>query len=168
MQFCKQNIFIFLMKRTFSILAFLTFILIYCCGDVDKPTGGNNDPKAADTNILRTDELGNILGGDSTDWCFINNPVSSFGPAYPNPCIGPAFSIKFSTGVNDTIKIYFLKSAHDTIVIFSGAVIPGYYVYTGNVTGQNFENTFQRLYLRSNYFITGDSCKNYGDIKFEP
>jgi hypothetical protein len=156
------------MKRTFLILAFLTFVLIYCCGDDNKPTGGNGNTPTPDTNILKTDEFGNILGGDSTDWCFINNPSSSFGPVYPNPCIGPAFSIKFKTTVNDTIKIYFLKSSADTIVIYSGAVIPGYHVFMGNVSGQNFENTFQRLYLKSNHFITGDSCKNYGDIKFEP
>src|SRR5690242_4850142 len=60
------------MKTTFLFIIFLAFILIYCCGD-DTTTGGNgniNDP-----GILRTDEFGNSLGGDTTDWC-MHNPGS--------------------------------------------------------------------------------------------
>jgi len=149
--------------KYFSAIFFLTILSAGCNDKSTPPPPGDTDP-----GILRTDEFGNILAGDSTDWCFINSPNPSFGPSYPNPCVGPVFTISYSSPINDTIKIYFLKPNNDSIVVFNGAVLPGSNQFNVNVSGYSFTNTYQRLYLQSGNFTSSDSCKNYGDIRFEP
>ena len=112
-------------------------------------------------------EFGNVLGGDTTDWCFEIAAFPRFGPSYPNPC-NSTFTIRYGAAVAETIKIYFLKPNNDSIVVFRGAALAGFNSYIIDVSTYNFTNTFQRLYVQSQNLTTSDSCKNYGDIKFVP
>jgi hypothetical protein len=145
-------------------VASLLFMLLplACKDDVVNPT------KEFDPGILRTDEQGNILGGDSTDWCWRSTAGSfSFGPAYPNPIHSPSFNIKFTVPVRDKVKIYFLENTSDTIYVENDTLLAGYYTYTVNVSNF-FTASYWRLYMQCNAYSASDSCKNYGDIKFEP
>lgn len=85
-----------------------------CKEDTPVVPPGNTNP-----GILKTDEFGNILGGDTTDWCIHDSADVSFGPAYPNPVLGPVFRVKFHVSVSDFVKIYILKSPADTLTYYS-------------------------------------------------
>lgn len=64
--------------------------------------------------------------------------------------------------------MYFLRSGADTLVVVNDTTInPGTYGYSINVSGYGFTNSYRRIYIKIGSFISSDSCKNYGDIKFE-
>ncbi len=149
----------------FVFIVFLFAALFhFACRDEIAPPETESDP-----GILLTDEFGNILGGDSTDWCWRGASNGfSFGPAYPNPAIGPAFTIRFYSSGGDTVKMYFLRSAGDTIFVVNDTTsAPGNYAYSIDVSAYNFTNSYRRLYINTYSYSASDSCRNYGDIKFE-
>ncbi len=151
------------MKRT--IIFFFLFILIFLnffmsCKDDIVPPKQDTDP-----GILRTDEFGNILGGDTTDWCLNDSGNVSFGPAYPNPAF-LVMRVKFHVPVDDTVKIFILKSTTDTIKYFNGLAIAGYWTVDILDTGQ-YTNTYQRIYFYSKHFSSSQYCRFYGDVRFE-
>ena len=153
--------------RTLKLIAVasLLFMLIplACKDDVVTPT------KEYDPGILRTDEQGNILDGDSTDWCWRGaSGTFAFGPAYPNPLHTPSFNIKFTVPVRDLVKIYFIENVSDTIFVENDTLQAGYYTYTVNVSNFFTPAAYWRLYMDGPSYNSSDSCKNYGDIKFEP
>jgi hypothetical protein len=149
--------------KLFVAISLLFILLPFACKDDVVPPKGDTDP-----GILRTDEFGNILGGDSTDWCWRGASNGfSFGPAYPNPVLGFVFRVKFGLPVQEKVKIYFLRSVSDTITLKNDTLMPGYYQLQIDVANYNFTNTYQRLYIQCSSYANSDSCKNYGDIKFE-
>ena len=92
-----------MLKRLTFILLLLPFILILAhCSDDDSSTSPI-DPPAGFSGIRLTDKLGNILSGDSLDWCFPESVTVvpqvgmraevpnkyAFYPAYPNPNTEP-------------------------------------------------------------------------------
>ncbi|RPI18269.1 MAG: hypothetical protein EHM58_05980 [Ignavibacteriae bacterium] len=131
-----------------------------CKEDTVTPSG-NNDP-----GILRTDEFGNVLGGDTTDWCLQKSSSNvSFGPAYPNPSIG-SMNLSFYVPADDTVMVYILKSSNDTAKYFEGPARMGTHTFMIKNTGE-YTNTYQRVYFKSKMFISSQTCRFYGDIKFE-
>jgi len=146
----------------FIVFLFAAFIHFACKDDVIPPKT-NDDP-----GILRTDESGNILSGDSTDWCFKDTQTGfKFGPAFPNPVIGNIFHIKATLPQQDVVNMYFVKTGGDTIYVVNAMMPAGVVFFDINTVSYNFNNTYQRLYLKCNSYPPTDSCKNYGDIKFE-
>lgn len=158
------------MKNSFLFIIIISiFVLLIkaCSDDTVQPGGGNTE---TDPGIYMTDEFGNFLGGDTTDWCLSSgNPsVFSFGPAYPNPTAGRTVTIKFQSPAADTVKLFFLKSNTDSIVFFNGAINAGYYQMLINDSTNLYSNTYQRIYFSSKRFSSSQYCRFYGDIKFTP
>jgi hypothetical protein len=143
----------------------LASLFFFSCADESLPPDGGG---VTVPGILQTDEFGNILGGDTTDWC-LNDPNGfSFGPAFPNPTNVNSLQVKLQTPVTDTVLIYFLISGTDTAVFYEGVLQPGSYTFSYLDSMNQFANSYQRLYLRSKHFTASDYCRFYGDVKFEP
>jgi hypothetical protein len=151
------------MKFFFKFLAAVMVLVAGCDDKTTPPPPVNTDP-----GILRTDEFGNILGGDTTDWCLQNLPEFSFGAAYPNPTHGPSVTVPFKIPAEDTVKIFFLKSGGDSTVYFNGRVAPGSYQLLINDSAGQYTNTYQRVYMSSKVNFPSSGCRFYGDIRFEP
>ena len=88
------------MRTAFSLIIVFLFAAFFhfACRDEVIPPKNDTDP-----GILLTDEFGNILGGDSTDWCWRGAYNGfSFGPAYPNPYCEQCFynQVFFASGVD--------------------------------------------------------------------
>ena len=153
--------------KFFLMIAVPLILIPFACKDENQVTGPTTQQE--DPGILRTDEFGNILGGDSTDWCW-RSPTGAFafGPAYPNPLHNPSFKIKFTIPIRDLVKIYFLETYDDTIFVENDTLLAGYYTYTVDVSNFFIPAAYWRLYIQYNLYNPSDSCKNYGDLKFEP
>jgi hypothetical protein len=154
------------MKNTLILIIFVSlyissaYYFTGCKEDTPVVPPGNTDP-----GILKTDEFGNILGGDTTDWCIHDSAEVTFGPAYPNPVLGSIFRVKFHVSTSDIVKIYILKSQTDTIEYYKELAQPGYYEIT--INDSQFVNTYQRLYFKSSHYSSSQYCRFYGDVKFE-
>ena len=165
--FCINAYFCFeyfcIMKNTIFLLI-VVFVSVYlyngCAEDIIKKDGGDE----IDTNILRTDEFGNILGGDTTDWCIDTTGGFSFGPAYPNP-VYPTVRIKYRILQNDTITISIRNSlGGGDSVLFQGPVLAGY--YERDINGTNYLNTFKEVCITSKLYSSHTGCNLCGDLKF--
>ena len=145
---------------------FVFFILILVhpgCNNDSITTNNNVNPPVvdSDTSILRTDWLGNVLGGDTTDWCHYggSNAEFSFSPVYPNP-VSDTFTVSFSLPYDTFAKIFF-KNNNDTIFVFNQFYNAGYYQLNLTRSQLGYSNQYKRLYMSS------DNFQCYGDIKFE-
>lgn len=138
-------------------------ILLPSCNDnsnIVKPS--SNVILEDDTTILRTDEFGNSLGGDTTDWCHYGGPepiVYSLSAAYPNPVITDTVAVHFSLPYDSHIKIYFKNNA-DTLFVFNQYHNRGFYVMYLSKSYLGYNNQYKRIYMSADNFY----C--YGDIKF--
>lgn len=156
------------MRAVNLLVLFLLALIISCKTDNTTVNPGNYDP-----GILKTDEFGNVIGGDSADWCIYHGspfPFFSFGPSYPNPVSGSFFKVKASFPDTDTVSFYFLKNQNDTIFVVKNnpVLIAGGYTFECSVNGLNFTNTYQRLYINTKKSYTPfGNCNFFGDIKFE-
>lgn len=158
------------MKHRFLFCFFITAAIVFikgCGDDIIQPTGGNSDP-----GIYMTDEFGNFLGGDTTDWCLQSDTgmasVFSFGAPYPNPTNGNIFHVRLSLPAADSIKIFFIKGSNDSIMLANNYLNAGIYSFTYTDSTNQFANSYQRLYLRGKRFTESQYCRFYGDIKFTP
>ena len=156
-------------KNTIIFLCFASLVSVlinFYNGCSDKTTNPPNTPECkADTTITITDEFGNGLGGDTTDWCGHSTDGVSFGAAYPNPCYN-LVHVRFHVPSEDTVKVYLLKTCSDTTTFFEGHVMPGSYIIDINDSTEIYKNTYQRVYFKSKNFSSSPYCRFYGDIKF--
>jgi hypothetical protein len=151
--------------KFFLVIAVLFIVIPFACKDDNQVTNPTNQQE--DPGILRTDEFGNILGGDSTDWCWKDAPSGfRFGPAYPNPAVGNTFKVKVTLPSQDFVTLFFIKN-QDTITVENIMLPAGVTLFEINASGYYFTNSYRRLYLKCSAYAPSDSCKNYGDIKFE-
>jgi len=148
-----------------SIPFILISIFLVSCSDNDiikNGTGSTIDPT-----ITITDEFGNMLGGDTTDWCYNGGMGVFFNPAYPNPT-NDTMNLHFSFSQPDTLTLYFVNSPGDTLFIWNNyPVQPGFYdiVFSSNMVGYN--NTIKRLYLKVKSNPNNSQyCRYYGDVQF--
>lgn len=151
-----------------TLVAFIIIVSVYfiSCRADDQPCV-NCPSTNADTMILRTDEFGNILGGDTTDWCYRDTGnVFKFGPAFPNPAIN-ACNISFYVPTNDTVSLYF-PNGGDTVFLMNSIPVPaGYFVLTFNNVQLNFHYVTKKLCIRTrNTYTTSSECNLCGDIRF--
>lgn len=77
----------------FLIPLILAAFLLASCSDDPINSGGGNI-YILDPTVTHTDQFGNVLGGDTTDWCSNSNTLFEFNPAFPNP-------------THDTVKLRF-------------------------------------------------------------
>ena len=145
------------------LVAVLSFTLAYFngCGDDAVTIKTPTDP-----GIMRTDEFGNELGGDTTDWCTNDSGGFKFNAAYPNPTVR-SVKLRFYVPDFDTVMLYFLKTQTDTTIFFNRPVNPGAYTIQIFDSTDQYKNTYQRAYIKSKRFSSGARCRFYGDIKFE-
>lgn len=145
------------MTKIFQIL-FILFLSYSGCSE-DKSMNYINIPLEDDTTILSTDEFGNILGGDTTDWCYTNgNGSFELYAAYPNPT-NHTCTIRFDIPLNIHVKLYF-KNGQDTLFLINQPLDIGTYQTTFYNDSLHFSNQYKRIYMRAGDFY----C--YGDIKF--
>ena len=116
--------------------------------------------------ILRTDELGNSLGGDTTDWCYQGHCADTlfvcnkFFPVYPNPVISN-FNIRFDVQKDSSkVRLYFLYSQKDTNFLINEYRLAGSYLLMTNKQAFNLTSGYKRLYIEIEDF----SC--FGDVEF--
>jgi len=153
------------MKMIKTLLIIFTLgAILYTCGD---DSTGNQHIDLYNPGIMQTDEFGNELGGDTTDWCYQGTGTFKFFAAYPNPTHGNITHIRFDVPVADTIKVFILKNSSDSIFYFNNSAMPGSYMITINDSTGRFRNTYQRVYITSKVFSPGANCSFYGDIRFE-
>jgi hypothetical protein len=150
--------------RNFSIVLILGLIvLLYnSCSDnsVSSSTGG------IDPTILRVDSTGQILGGDTTDWCYHGGNGVMFAPVYPNP-VSSSFKWNMSLSQGDTIKLYFLRSQLDTFYLLNEYKSAGFYELTVNRDSTFLHNATRRLYFSVKKNPNTDPyCRYYGDVQF--
>jgi hypothetical protein len=155
------------MKTTiyFLVTAALIIFLYNGCGDDTVVDGGGNN-NTADTSILRTDEFGNILYGDTTDWCYNSTGGGfRFQAAYPNPT-NRTITAKFYIPENDTIKLYIKDSNGREHIYINGPQAAGTHEYLINDSLGEFLNTYQRLFITSKRYQSSVYCRFFGDIRF--
>jgi hypothetical protein len=146
----------------YSLILFFILMLTKGCGDDTVQNQTVTDP-----GILMTDEFGNELGGDTTDWCRGDGSGFSLNAAYPNPA-DSIVNIRFSLPAADTVKLFFKKSNGDTTFFMNTYLNAGIYnVRINDSTGQ-YANTYQRVYFSGKRFTGSQYCRLYGDIKFVP
>ncbi|MFZ4590085.1 MAG: hypothetical protein ACOYN6_03745 [Ignavibacteria bacterium] len=91
-------------------------------------------------------------------------PNAFFGPAYPNPTNG-SYKVKFQVPRIDTVSLY-LTGLTDTLNILNKQICyPGMYELNISNTS-NFHNVQKRLHIKCGTILNADSCRLYGDIKF--
>ena len=153
-----------------SLFFILLAVVIYSCSNPADTTIENKNP-----GILRTDETGRTYENpenDYSDWCYDTTSYSGvrshlFAP-YPNPA-DSTVNLNFNLAANDSVYIYFLKSAVDTAFVFrKTAFAAGTYSVTINSHHLGLAATYQRLYFVNKNGLTSTSkpCNNYGDILF--
>jgi hypothetical protein len=54
-----------------------TFVFFISCSDDKVTTNGSGNILIIDPTVTRTDQFGNELGGDTTDWCSSSNTLFS-------------------------------------------------------------------------------------------
>jgi hypothetical protein len=123
-------------------------------------------PVSGGPGILRTDESGNVLGGDTTDWCYRDTIPgrSVFNAPYPNPSSG-LITFRFSVPAPDTVALYFRNGSDTTFIFRRQALTAG--SYSVQFSGAGLLGLYQRVYYESKYLTLSDRCNNFGDILFE-
>ena len=142
-------------------------VSIASCTDDDLVKTGGGSTLIIDPTITQTDQFGNVLGGDTTDWCSNSNTLFRFYPAYPNPA-NDTVKLRFQDPEQDTISILYLKSNGDTAYHVRDLVInPGVYEVSFNAREHLFYSGVMRFLIRSKRFPDGGNfCRYYGDVQF--
>lgn len=145
----------------------LISIFLLSCSDDDIIKTGNGNTLIIDPTITQTDQFGNVLGGDTTDWCSNSNSLFRFFPAYPNPA-NDTVKLRFQDPEQDTISILYLKSNGDTAYHIRDLVInSGVYEVSFNSREHLFFNGVMRFLIRSKRFpYGGNYCRYFGDVQF--
>ncbi|MCB0724588.1 MAG: hypothetical protein KDC73_07760 [Ignavibacteriae bacterium] len=144
--------------RSLLLAVFMAFIFLSC--NSNDPGGGLvgwNDPYAG-SEILVTNEQGEILGGDYDDWCLRDTTLPTnelsfyFGPAYPNPSSGPSLAIQFGLKDSAVVDFYF-QSDTSRYYILDNMFLPKgtfqSYISTGNLPIPH--DTIVQLKLHAEY-----------------
>lgn len=147
----------------FSLLFFL--FLLACSDDITKTGSGNT--VIIDPTITHTDQFGNVLGGDTTDWCSNSGTLFRFFPAYPNPA-NDTVKLRFQDPEHDTISILYIMPNGDTAYFIRDQVLtPGNYEVFFNSREHSFYFGVMRFLIRSKRFPEGeDYCRYFGDVQF--
>lgn len=151
-----------------TLVAFIIIVSVYfiSCRADDQPCV-NCPTTNADTMILRTDEFGNVLGGDTTDWCYRDTGNAfKFGYSYPNPT-DVICTLLFRLPASDTVTIYFLNGTDTNFVINKQPLIAGSYQYILNGDTLNYHNVTKKAYIKTkNTYTHLNYCNLSGDIRW--
>jgi len=116
--------------------------------------------------ILLTDENGNILGGDVTDFQprpkqdSLGKPSNfSFDRAYPNPTSDNFITLKFQLPVSDSIT-FRMYSQSNELLVFSKIR------YTAGVHTRQWGNPYSKGIYRIE-MSNSNGFSSYGDVEFK-
>jgi len=145
----------------------LLVVFVASCSDDKVITNGNGNTLIIDPTITVTDEFGNMLGGDTTDWCGSSSTFFAFNAAYPNPA-NDTVNFRFQLPEHDTISLMYLTTNGDTSVFVRDQVLaPGVYKMQFSSSAHLIYSGVFRFFIRSKRFPTGgDYCRYYGDVQF--
>ncbi|MCK4547433.1 MAG: hypothetical protein KAW17_08320 [Candidatus Eisenbacteria sp.] len=119
------------------------------------------------TGILETDEVGEILGGDSSDWCPSGGVVPSahgLGPAYPNSATG-AITIPFALPLATDVVVEIIDRNCVVIrTLVDASLLTGHYTVLWDLADQSGSPVPADLY-RCVMVAAGFYC--HGDIQVE-
>lgn len=157
------------MKTLIYTMLILVAVIIVCCSN--NPVTTNN--ALTSENILRTDSVGNVLGGDTLDWCMSSGQCYNYlRPAFPNPVINKV-TFPFHIGRADTVSLFTLRSPSDTIFVFKNKSFTGgefmTWVYADSL---NLHNITTKFYFKCKsqtncYAINSNHpCNSSGDVQF--
>ena len=167
----KQNFYLSITKMKTLKLTFIYSILITIflasCSQDNVVTRGDGSMQIIDPTITHTDQFGNELGGDTTDWCGNSNTLFRFSPAYPNPA-NDTVNLRFQLPEQDTISLMYIKTNGDTSVFLRDQVLnAGVYAVQFRASEYFIFSGVFRFVIRSKRFpIGGDYCRYYGDVQF--
>lgn len=144
------------MKKLFQIFLLPLIVLsaLYSCENAVEP--GYYDPR-----IMMTDSNGNIIGGDTTAWCPVIDPVhTEFAVpyAYPNPSKNGKTNIYIINNQIASLMVYF----DDGNVLLDN--VSGYNFFVFEIDGRKFgyKNTVRKLIVKTS---NGQECSGY--IQFD-
>lgn len=151
------------MRILLRVVLVLAVSLSLSCSD-DDPV----EPQEVFSGILEVDELGNIVGGDTTD--FQPRPLSAGGVpsnyslifAFPNPVTsGDVTRVRFQIPVADsvTLRFYDRPGAPPMGTLYQLQAPPG--VHDIQWTGSGFEGIY-RVEM-----ITESGFRSFGDVEFQ-
>ena len=145
----------------------IVLALLYFASCSDDNTTNTGIYHVIDPTILQTDQFGNILGGDTTDWCFNGGNGVSFNPSYPNPT-NDTLRLHFVIAQPDTLTLYFLDSSTDTAFLMNNHPVQnGFYELEISSKALGYNNVIKRLYLKvKNHPNNSPYCRYYGDVQF--
>ncbi|MBE2226981.1 MAG: hypothetical protein IAE93_06555 [Ignavibacteria bacterium] len=143
----------------------LIIFFLSCSDDVIKC--GSGGTLIIDPTITITDQFGNMLGGDTTDWCYRGGSGVVFNPVYPNPT-RDTMNLHFSLPQADTLTLYFVNSPGDTLFIWNNEPLGvGFYTISFSSHAAGYNNIIKRLYLKvKSHPNTSQYCRYYGDVQF--
>jgi len=149
----------------FLIVIVSCFFIISC----DDSGVKNNTPglRIVDPTILQTDEFGNILRGDTTDWCFNSTGLFYYYPAFPNPT-SDTTKLDFALPEHDTITIYYFDVHEDSVfVVRDQPLNAGHYNMAVSGKALWLNGKVVRFYIRTKGQPGGGPyCRLYGDVQF--
>ena len=133
--------------------AIILLIMVFgqaTCSDDDKPTIPNPQPQGFE-GITLTDQDGNILGGDSTDWCLSSTPGAA------------PIEIVFDLPVSVAAQLFIIDSTGATRrTLVDSTMAPGHYHIVGDTKDDGGRYLPPGIYRCR--IIAGDfAC--YGDIQ---
>jgi hypothetical protein len=154
------------LRNVSVVLIFGLIVLLYnSCSD-NTVSSSSIVGGGVDQTILRVDSTGQILGGDTTDWCYHGGNGVMFAPVYPNP-VSSSFTWKMSLAKGDTVKLYFLRTQQDTLYLLNGFKVAGIYELTVSRDSTFLHNATRRLYFSVKRNPNTDPyCRYYGDVQF--
>lgn len=148
------------------IIIFITCLFILSCEESDIQ---NYDPGLSfvDPTILQTDKFGNIISGDTTDWCSNSTGLFKYYPAYPNPT-DDTTKLVFEFPEHDTISIYYLNVHEDTSFVARDLPLSaGRYNVAVSGKALWLNGKIVRFYIRAKSQPDGGPyCRLYGDVQF--
>jgi len=149
----------------YSVLLFAAAFYITACSDNDITKNGSGS--VIDPTILITDEFGDIIGGDTTDWCYHGGSGVVFNPVYPNPTYD-TMKLHFTIPQPDTLTLFFVNSPGDTLFIWNSHPLePGFYDIAFSSEGAGYNSIIKRLYLKVKSNPNNSQyCRYYGDVQF--
>lgn len=155
------------LKYSFKLFSFLFYCIFIISCDDSKIQNYNPGLRIIDPTILHTDKFGNIINGDTTDWCINSTGFFKFYPAFPNPT-DDTTKLVFDLPEHDTITIYYFDVHEDTAFVVRDLPLNAGH-YNMAVSGQALWLNGQvvKFYIRTQGQPDGGPyCRLYGDVQF--
>lgn len=120
------------------------------------------DANHVSPDILQTDSVGNIIGGNSSDWCKDPSGHYIFGPAYPNPSTKKCI-VEFEVPYDSYVKLS-LSALPVSKILIDRMCTAGYYAISIDSDSLNLHGKMGSVTITSTGNNQSFSCS--GNIQF--